>query len=147
MEYNIHSVPTTLLFNKKNIVSRIIGFNPRKLQEQINKLLLLNLKFFEDSLKKLINKSPCILFIKGNREAPCCGFSKAIINLLDEYKVDYETFDILKDNKVREGLKKYSHWPTYPQLYIKGEFIGGLDIVKEMCESGDLDNILPKKCN
>ncbi|XP_011497150.1 PREDICTED: glutaredoxin 3 [Ceratosolen solmsi marchali] len=144
IKYNINAVPTILVFKNENFVFRIDGFNPKMFQEQINKQLMKS-EYFIDRLKNLINKAPCILFIKGSRKTPCCGFSRAIINLLDQYKTDYETFNILEDDEIREGLKKYSNWPTYPQLYIKGELIGGLDIVKELCESGDLISILPKK--
>lgn len=74
-------------------------------------------------------------------------FYRSIVGILDSYNADYQTFDILTDNDVREGLKKFSNWPTYPQLYVKGELIGGLDIVKEMVENGELEIMLPKKPN
>ncbi|KAM3835178.1 glutaredoxin-3 isoform 1-T1 [Vipera latastei] len=96
----------------------------------------------EDRLKDLINKAPVMLFMKGNKQMAKCGFSKQIIELLNNTGVDFETFDILENEEVRQGLKKYSNWPTYPQLYVKGELIGGLDIVKELNESGELSSIL-----
>ncbi|KAI8490326.1 Glutaredoxin 3 [Branchiostoma belcheri] len=96
----------------------------------------------EDRLKTLINKGQVTLFMKGNRQEPRCGFSKQIIGILNDTSVQYETFDILQDEEVRQGLKKFSNWPTYPQLYVKGELIGGLDIVKELKESGELESIL-----
>ncbi|KAF5274186.1 hypothetical protein FQR65_LT17060 [Abscondita terminalis] len=80
--------------------------------------------------------------MKGNRDTPRCGFSKQIINILNETGVSYDTFDILMDEDVRQGLKTYSDWPTYPQLYVKGELIGGLDIVKEMQAAGELISTL-----
>lgn len=73
------------------------------------------------------------------------GFSKQLVTLLDQLNADYQTFDILEDEQVRQGLKEYSNWPTYPQLYVNGELIGGLDIIKEMFESGELQSVLPKK--
>ena len=82
-----------------------------------------------------------MLFMKGNPAAPRCGFSNKTVALLNEQGVKFESFDILSDNMVREGLKKYSNWPTYPQLYVKGELIGGLDIMKEMVESGDFADL------
>ncbi|KAM9379649.1 glutaredoxin-3 [Phaethornis superciliosus] len=96
----------------------------------------------EDRLKDLINKAPVMLFMKGSKEMARCGFSKQIIEIINTTGVDYETFDILEDEEVRQGLKTYSNWPTYPQLYVKGELVGGLDIVKELKESGELLPIL-----
>lgn len=97
----------------------------------------------EDRLKALINKAPVILFMKGNKQMPKCGFSRQILEILNNAGADYETFDILEDEEVRQGLKAYSNWPTYPQLYVKGELIGGLDIIKELKESGELASVLP----
>ncbi|XP_078421025.1 glutaredoxin 3 isoform X2 [Cetorhinus maximus] len=96
----------------------------------------------EHRLKALINKSKVILFMKGNRALAKCGFSRTIVGLLNETGVEYETFDILEDEEVRQGLKTFSNWPTYPQLYVNGELIGGLDIVKELEKSGELLSIL-----
>ncbi|XP_044301563.1 glutaredoxin-3 isoform X2 [Varanus komodoensis] len=96
----------------------------------------------EDRLKDLINKASVMLFMKGNKQMAKCGFSKQILEILNNTSIDYETFDILEDEEVRQGLKKYSNWPTYPQLYVKGELIGGLDIVKELKENGELSAIL-----
>lgn len=83
-----------------------------------------------------------MLFMKGNKEAARCGFSRQTLEILNGAGVDYDTFDILQDEEVRQGLKTYSNWPTYPQLYVKGELIGGLDILKELKESGDLVSVL-----
>uniref|UniRef100_A0A8C9EZ08 Glutaredoxin 3 n=1 Tax=Pavo cristatus TaxID=9049 RepID=A0A8C9EZ08_PAVCR len=96
----------------------------------------------EDRLKSLINRAPVMLFMKGNKQTAKCGFSKQIIEIINNTGVDYETFDILEDEEVRQGLKTFSNWPTYPQLYVKGELVGGLDIVKELKESGELVPIL-----
>ncbi|KAJ3051226.1 Glutaredoxin 3 [Rhizophlyctis rosea] len=93
-------------------------------------------------LKNLINKAPVVLFMKGNPDTPKCGFSRQIVGILKDQGISFDTFDILKDDEVRQGLKAYSNWPTYPQLYVKGELQGGLDIVKEMVENGELKEIL-----
>lgn len=77
-------------------------------------------------------------FIKGTPETPRCGFSKTLIGIFNETGVKYGYYDILGDDEVRQGLKTYSDWPTYPQVYVKGELIGGLDIIKELQEGGDL---------
>ncbi|XP_029959484.1 LOW QUALITY PROTEIN: glutaredoxin 3-like [Salarias fasciatus] len=97
----------------------------------------------EQRLKTLVARSPVMLFMKGSREGGArCGFSRQILDLLNRTGVDYDTFDILSDEEVRQGLKTFSNWPTYPQLYVKGELVGGLDIVKELEDSGDLVSVL-----
>lgn len=93
-------------------------------------------------LKKLINQHDFMIFIKGTPSAPRCGFTSTLLRKLSELKIEYDFFDILSDNDVRQGLKEYSKWPTYPQIYIKGELLGGLDIFTEMVESGQLTEIL-----
>lgn len=95
-------------------------------------------------LKQLINFSPVMLFMKGSKTEPFCKFSKEAIAILEKHGAEYSTFDILKDDEVRQGLKDYSNWKTYPQLYIDGELLGGVDIVKEMEEDGSLDEALAK---
>ncbi|KAK6917538.1 Thioredoxin domain [Dillenia turbinata] len=96
-------------------------------------------------LESLINKSPVLLFMKGKPEEPRCGFSGKVVEILRQEKVDFESFDILSDDEVRQGLKVYSNWSSYPQLYIKGELIGGSDIVLEMQKSGELKKVLADK--
>lgn len=96
----------------------------------------------EDRLKRLISKEKVVLFIKGTPDNPYCGFSSRMVDLLNELKVKYFSFNIFQDSTVREGLKVFSAWPTYPQLYINGELIGGIDIVTEMISSGEFANLL-----
>lgn len=93
-------------------------------------------------LKELINRAPIMLFMKGTPSSPNCGFSNKLVGLLNDKNVKFDSFDIFTDEEVRQGLKVYSDWPTYPQLYIKGELVGGLDIVKDMIESGEFDNLV-----
>ncbi|KNE70825.1 Grx4 family monothiol glutaredoxin [Allomyces macrogynus ATCC 38327] len=93
-------------------------------------------------LGKLIKRAPLMIFIKGTPSAPRCGFSKQLIGILSDLKATYDYFDILTDDEVRQGLKVFSDWPTYPQVYIKGDLVGGLDIVKEMIASGDFQSML-----
>ena len=83
-----------------------------------------------------------MIFMKGNRDEPRCGFSRTLIGILNETGLDYETFDIFSDEDVRQGLKKFSNWPTYPQVYVKGDLVGGLDIIKELQESDELISTL-----
>ncbi|KAF2352226.1 Monothiol glutaredoxin-related, partial [Trinorchestia longiramus] len=100
-----------------------------------------------ERLKLLINSAPCMLFMKGSPDNPKCGFSRTTVELLARHNTQYSSFDILTDEAVRQGLKTYSNWPTYPQLYVDGELVGGLDILKEMDASGELAGMLPKKQN
>lgn len=92
----------------------------------------------EQRLRGLMNQSKVVLFMKGSPDQPRCGFSRKIVGLLRDEKVDFTSFDILTDESVRQGLKKLNDWPTYPQLIVKGELVGGLDIVQEMIGSGEL---------
>ena len=88
-------------------------------------------------IKALLDSTPVLLFMKGSPEEPRCGFSRKIVGLLQTGGVNFEHFDILGDEEIRQGLKKYSDWPTYPQLYVKSKLVGGLDIVSEMAEDAD----------
>lgn len=93
-------------------------------------------------LQTLITKSPVVLFMKGSRSMPQCGFSARVVQMLDQFVDDYDTVNVLADPEVRQGIKDFSDWPTIPQLYVKGEFIGGCDIVTEMYEGGQLEALL-----
>ena len=99
----------------------------------------------DEKIKSLINENNVCLFMKGTPESPQCGFSMAVSNVLKHLNVKFKGVNVLEDEKLRQGIKKFSDWPTIPQLYIKGEFIGGCDIVKEMFEKGELKEILAKK--
>ena len=92
-----------------------------------------------------INNNEICLFMKGTPDAPQCGFSMAISNILKILEVKFKGINVLENNELRQGIKEYSEWPTIPQLYIKKEFVGGCDIVKEMYESGELKKILKNK--
>jgi len=92
-------------------------------------------------IKELINNHPVLLFMKGNPKFPQCGFSSLACQILDASGANFHTVDVLQDQEIREGIKIFSNWPTIPQLYIKGEFIGGSDIMREMYESGDLAKV------
>lgn len=96
----------------------------------------------KNRLEKLINAAPVMLFMKGSPEMPQCGFSANVCKILNQLGVSYSSFDILSDMDVREGLKHYSNWPTYPQLYVKGQLLGGNDIVTEMLNTGELAETL-----
>ena len=93
----------------------------------------------------LVTKNKVVLFMKGTRGAPACGFSAAVVQILDEMLPAYETVNVLADPEVRDGIKEFSSWPTIPQLYVKGEFVGGCDIVREMFQSGELNELMQAK--
>ncbi len=99
----------------------------------------------KEKIKNLIQKNEVCLFMKGTPSVPQCGFSLAVSNVLKHLEVKFNGVNVLEDPEIREGIKKYSDWPTIPQLYIKGEFIGGCDIIKEMFEKGELKAKLEEK--
>jgi len=98
-----------------------------------------------EKIKNLINDNQVCLFMKGTPDAPQCGFSMAVSNVLKHLNVEFKGINVLEDENLRQGIKDFSDWPTIPQLYIKQEFIGGCDIVKEMFEKGELKKFLEEK--
>jgi len=98
-----------------------------------------------ENIKNLINENDVCLFMKGTPDAPECGFSMAVTNVLKHLKVEFKGINVLEDENLRQGIKAYSDWPTIPQLYVKKEFIGGCDIVKEMFEKGELKKLFEDK--
>ncbi len=99
----------------------------------------------QEKLRQLVQENEILLFMKGTRSAPQCGFSATVVGILDNFLDDYATVNVLADPDVRSGIKEFSSWPTIPQLYVKGEFIGGCDIVKEMNQSGELSTVLGRE--
>ena len=98
-----------------------------------------------ENINTTIAENDICLFMKGTPEAPQCGFSMAVSNVLKHLNVNFLGINVLEDENLRQGIKEFSDWPTIPQLYVKGEFIGGCDIVKEMFEKGELQELLKKK--
>ena len=98
-----------------------------------------------DQIAKDIAENDVMLYMKGTPVFPQCGFSAAVVHVLSELGVKFKSADVLKDPELRQGIKEFSNWPTIPQLYVKGEFVGGCDIIKEMFESGELDTFLKDK--
>ena len=107
------------------------SFSPQESPEELN-----------ERLRKLMNQDKVVLFMKGSPDQPRCGFSRRIVDLLRTQGVEFSSFDILSDESVRQGLKVLNNWPTFPQLIINGEFVGGLDVVKEMVDNGELKEML-----
>ncbi|KAH0623648.1 hypothetical protein JD844_006630 [Phrynosoma platyrhinos] len=153
-KYEITSVPTFLFFKNSQKIDRLDGAHAPELTKKVQRHASSvtvppnsNDSSKEDlnaRLKKLTNAAPCMLFMKGTPQEPRCGFSRQIVEILNKHNIVYSSFDIFSDEEVRQGLKTYSNWPTYPQLYVAGELVGGLDIIKELEASGELDTVCPK---
>ncbi|KAL7073721.1 hypothetical protein ACQ4LE_007267 [Meloidogyne hapla] len=170
-EYEVNSVPTILAFQKGKLIERIEGFLPIKLKELLIKSTFDAIaakkenidkkretaekaeevkseekrqEELNERLKRLINKERLTLFMKGSPSEPKCGFSQQIVKILKANNVQFWTFDILQDEQVRQGLKIYSDWPTYPQLYLDGELLGGIDVVREEMKDPAFVEKLPK---
>ncbi|CAO3635731.1 unnamed protein product [Cunninghamella echinulata] len=160
-EYEISAVPTFIILKGEKIVERIEGAKAAELSNAVAKHSKGILTSYSNAgtidssstkpqdlnsrLKALVNSAPVMIFIKGTPQQPRCGFSRTLVDLLANEKVKYSSFNILADEDVRQGLKAYSDWPTYPQVYINGELIGGLDIIKELIASGEFQEMLPKE--
>ncbi len=93
-------------------------------------------------IDKLVNENKIMVFMKGSKLMPQCGFSNNVVQILNTLGVPYETVDVLADNEIRQGIKEYSNWPTIPQIYINGEFVGGSDIAIELYQSGELQQMV-----
>lgn len=145
LKHQIEAVPTVLFVRGGKAIDRIDGVDIAALTAKCQSLagVVEDAKTsLNDRLNQLINRAELMVFIKGDRNTPRCGFSKQLIVILNDSGVAYDTFDILSDEDVRQGLKTYSDWPTYPQVYVKGSLIGGLDIIKELKEGNELESAL-----
>eukprot|EP01006_Ploeotia_vitrea_P048737 TRINITY_DN67268_c7_g1_i1.p1 TRINITY_DN67268_c7_g1~~TRINITY_DN67268_c7_g1_i1.p1 ORF type:complete len:361 (+),score=188.28 TRINITY_DN67268_c7_g1_i1:156-1085(+) len=167
--YQVSSVPTSVLVKAGKVVEAVEGAAPPALieavkrhataaasqqltsqqqpnqQAQQRKPKELSEEELNARLARLVNAAPVMLFMKGTPDAPRCKFSRRMIELLKEAQVaPFGYFDIFTDHQVRQGLKKFSNWPTYPQLYVNGKLVGGLDVVKELHEDGELVKLVPK---
>lgn len=145
-KYKISAVPTCLIIQNGKEKDRINGANPGELVKKIENYLsvvVTQKQNLNERLKQLINQESVMVFMKGNPKSAQCGFSKSLVKILNDENVKFGSFDILSDEDVRQGLKEYSNWPTYPQLYINGELVGGIDIVKELIANGELKSMLP----
>jgi len=156
-EYGIESLPSTLLIVQKQKAAVVEGADITFVSKTIREVAF---KAFpstvtdipssekdklslNDRLKQLTNMANVVLFIKGTRTTPRCGFTRQLIEIVNAVPgLEYQTFDILSDEEVRQGLKIYSNWPTYPQVYVKGSLVGGLDIIRELIELGELEETL-----
>jgi monothiol glutaredoxin len=98
-----------------------------------------------DRIRQQVTDNPVVLFMKGTPVFPQCGFSATVVQILSHLGIKFKGIDVLADSSVREGIKEFSSWPTIPQLYVKGEFVGGCDIVREMFETGELQQMFEEK--
>ena len=98
-----------------------------------------------NKIQETIDNNPVVLFMKGSKDMPQCGFSATVSHVLSQLVDDFTDIDVLRDPELRQGIKEFSDWPTIPQLYVKGEFIGGCDIIKEMFQSGELQELFKAK--
>ena len=96
----------------------------------------------QDTIRKTVTENDVVLYMKGTKMAPQCGFSQRVAGVLNYMQIDFKDVNVLADEEIRQGIKEYSDWPTLPQLFVKGEFVGGCDIVTEMTLSGELDDLL-----
>jgi len=148
--FNVESVPTFLFFRNGTLISTLNGSNAPELTKRVESLSQQvtppNSKspkeLLWERLKKLVEEQLVMIFIKGTPTQPKCGFSRKFCEVLDSQNIKYGHFNILSDNEVREGLKELFNWPTFPQLYIKGELIGGLDVVTELIEEGEFAELV-----
>ena len=99
----------------------------------------------KEDIQKLINDNDVCLFMKGTPDSPQCGFSMTVANILKHLKINFKGVNVLEDENLRQGIKEFSDWPTIPQLYVKGEFIGGCDIIKELFDKEELQKLLKEK--
>ena len=99
----------------------------------------------QKDIKNIVEQNEVVLFMKGTKETPQCGFSNAVVNTLSFMNVDFKDINVLESDELRDGIKTFTDWPTIPQLYVKGEFIGGCDIIQDMYKNGELSEVLKSK--
>jgi len=102
-------------------------------------------EIINQKIDKMIENDDVVLFMKGTPDFPQCGFSANVVGILNHLGIEYQSYNVLEDDELREGIKTYSDWPTIPQIYLKKEFIGGFDILKELLETGEIEDLLNNK--
>jgi monothiol glutaredoxin len=120
----------------------ILGFTDQSHSQPRNQTMDITV---QDRIQQEISGAPVVLFMKGSPVFPQCGFSAAVVQILSQLGVKFKGVDVLSDPQVRQGIKEFSSWPTIPQLYVKGEFVGGCDIIREMYETGELQQVFEDK--
>jgi len=144
-EAGVEKLPTVVVYLDGTIFHHVVGADPQSIVasiEEASNAVEKGKSRLDKKLKGLIDSADVVLFMKGTKSEPFCRFSRAAVNLLNGLDAQYSTFNILEDNEVREGMKVFSDFPTFPQLYIKGEFIGGVDIMTAEAQTGTLQAML-----
>lgn len=140
--WGIDSIPSVVFLRDGDIVQVLQGADPPTITRACRDFIQDCHLSLDERLEKLVHQQPIMLFMKGTPDKPFCKFSKRMVEILQREGITFGYFNILADFQVRQGLKQYSHWPTYPQLYVHGELIGGLDIVEEIYRSGKWKDVL-----
>lgn len=138
-------MPTVIFLKNGKMIEFYAGSDPLSILQSLQRAASIAedaARPLEERLHALVNRHPFMIFIKGTPSSPRCGFTSTLLKHLEDLGIEYDHFDILRDNEVREGLKAYSQWKTYPQIYVKGELLGGLDIFVDMMKTGDLQAVL-----
>ena len=134
-------------------VQKFEGIKPEVLTQTVQQLNTDYLKWYEDEKKRAfrdiesnIATAPFFIFVKGSKEEPKCKFTRRLVENLAKFEYDYKTFNILKDERIRQWLKVYSKWPTFPQAFINQKFVGGIDVIMELIENDEFDEMVPQSC-
>ncbi|KAK2195404.1 bifunctional Thioredoxin-like superfamily/Glutaredoxin/Monothiol glutaredoxin-related/Glutaredoxin [Babesia duncani] len=141
----VASNPAILAYKADALINTLEGCSTQMLVTFVRGWAVESNQSTIEKIEKLLNDNPVIIFIKGDKHEPFCRFSRAVVNMFNECGIEFEAFNIFDDPLLREELKKYSKWPTYPQLYINKVLIGGHDIIKELYEAGTLRDEFPKE--
>ncbi|EAN32477.2 Glutaredoxin family protein [Theileria parva strain Muguga] len=141
--YDVKCLPTVLFFENSSLVNSLEGCVTSVLVNFVRGWAFKTRETTLDKIKRLLREHPVLLFMKGDKAEPFCRFSRAVVNMLNSSGVRFEGYNIFDDPNLREELKTYSNWPTYPQLYVNGNLIGGHDIIKELYETNTLRKEFP----
>lgn len=144
----IRSILVLLIAASALLASSAFAPNPNSAvsgaSRQTRSALCMSSEATQERIQSLVDENPVILFMKGSKLFPQCGFSNTAVQILESYGIDFHTVDVLSDEEIRSGVKDFSQWPTIPQLYVAGEFVGGSDIMIEMYQDGTLAEMIEK---
>ncbi|UKK02259.2 glutaredoxin-like protein grla [Theileria orientalis] len=144
--HNLSSLPSILFFEDDKVVHVLEGCSTSVLVTFVRGWVSKSQESTPDKIRRLLRENQVLLFMKGEKKEPFCRFSRAVVEMLNSSGVKFEGYNIFEDPELREELKVFSNWPTYPQLYVNGKLIGGHDIIKELYESNTLRDEIPKEC-
>ncbi|UKJ90203.2 glutaredoxin-like protein grla [Theileria orientalis] len=144
--HNLSVLPSILFFEDDKVVQVLEGCSTSVLVTFVRGWVSKSQESTPDKIRRLLSENKVLLFMKGEKKEPFCRFSRAVVEMLNSSGVKFEGYNIFEDPELREELKVFSNWPTYPQLYVEGKLIGGHDIIKELYESNTLRDEIPKEC-